>query len=227
MIGFVLTRIAAPVALVALIACADISGAGGTTVGSAASTGTGGSPTMQSVGGAGGSGANGGFGGAGANGGSGGTNPCPNDGPGEPNNTEGSATQLAGVDDDCDGSGKGVSAVLSGGTDADWYFYDQASDSALCNVDPDRDWSQTPGGQLRVCKFIECQNGEVPGFSCPSGTTDAASPSGRPGCCGSLPFEFGVSCVFIGSDLLRVYVRVDEPGAPANNCNGYTLNYAF
>ena len=160
-------------------------------------------------------------------GGSGGMTNCPDTGPGELNETEATATALADVEDDCDSNFKTVLGVLSGPTDVDWYVYDQLADSALCTVDPDRDWSQTSGGQLRVCKFLECQTSQTPSFNCPSNTTADTSPEGRPGCCGVEPFAFGASCVTVGADLLTVYVRVDEPSSAADNCNEYNLVYAF
>ncbi|NUO53729.1 MAG: hypothetical protein HOV80_33190 [Polyangiaceae bacterium] len=147
---------------------------------------------------------------------------CQDGGPGEPNDTESSAHDL-GTIGDCDDEGGSVSGVLDGTTDPDWYKY-QGTDGTGCSVDPSREI--TSSHPIRVCKFIQCDNNEANDFSCPGGTMDVTSPDGRPGCCSTSEFNFGLTCgsSSLNSDNATVYVRIDTT---ANECVTYTLTYHY
>jgi hypothetical protein len=208
-----------------VVACSD-GGVGGTTVGATVSAS---SSSVAATGGSGGVGGAGGQAGAGASaasgtGGSG--NSCVDAGPGEPNDSVAMGTQLPGLND-CDDEVKSVSGTIDGPNDVDWYFFKQTEDTALCQVGPARDFSQSPGGTLRLCKYVDCQTGDPPSISCPSGTTEDVGPAGLPGCCGSKGFD--VDLGFFGcegsNDLLNIYMRVDELQPNVNTCNNYNINY--
>ena len=162
-----------------------------------------------------GQGGAGGAGGAGGTGGSGGDD-CDDYGDGEPNEAESSAYDVGDLDD-CDTDGLLVAAVVAGASDADWYRYD-GSDTFGCSVDPHRALA-TDGIGLRLCKFIDCNDGDA-GFDCPGGTTFESSPDGHPGCCGTEAFALDPNCDG-WSDDATVFVRVDSQGADV--CAPYTL----
>jgi hypothetical protein len=200
---------------------------GGTTVGATASS----SSSSNGAGGASsstGSGGAGAMGGMMAGGGGAGGDSCADQGPGEPNETEATATQLASLND-CDSQAKSVAGTLSGAADVDWYFWVQTEDDGLCVLDPARDFSQSAGGNLRMCKYVECQDpGASISVSCPGGTTPSMSESGIPGCCSTAGFEIDLGitgCGITAADVVNVYMRIDEPGATADNCNDYNVNY--
>lgn len=212
-------------------ACADTSGAGGTTVGSTTTAATTGAGTGGMMTGTGGTGADeggaGGMGGAPATGGSGGDDGCVDHGVGELNETMETATQLAGGTD-CDDLG--TAGTIDGPDDVDWYMYVQTGDEFGCNVNPARDWSVQSGHTLRVCKYVECQ---VDGMSpdtvdCNDGSTPDTQ-GGLSGCCHTAPFDVGIGTFGCSGsdDLLNVYTRVDEPDAEPGTCAAYNLNYTF
>jgi hypothetical protein len=147
---------------------------------------------------------------------------CQDGGPGEPNDSEAAAHDL-GTIGDCDDEGGSVSGVLDGTTDPDWYKY-QGTDGTGCSVDPSR--AITSSHPIRVCKFIQCDDNEENDFECPGGTQAVDSPDGRPGCCSTSEFNFGLTCgsSSLNSDNATVYVRIDTT---ANECVTYTLTYHY
>ncbi|MFP6683319.1 MAG: hypothetical protein VB934_01340 [Polyangiaceae bacterium] len=206
-------------------ACHD-GGIGGTTVGATASS----SSTGGGAGGEGGaSGGMGGQGGASTDASSSmssSMDTCVDQGPGEMNDSPAMATQLAGLND-CDDQKKNVAGTIDGPNDVDWYFFKQTEDTSFCSVGPHRDFSQTDGGSLRLCKYVDCQTGDPPTITCPTGTTQDAGPAGLPGCCGTKPFDVDLGfwgCEGI-SDLLNIYMRVDDMGSSPSICNNYNINY--
>ncbi|MBL9025090.1 MAG: hypothetical protein JNL21_23030 [Myxococcales bacterium] len=152
-----------------------------------------------------------------------GSSGCNDLGPGEPNDTEAAAHDL-GTIGDCDDRGGSVSGLLDGATDPDWYKYHATDASSFCTTDPDR--TVTSSDPIRICKFVQCDDNEANDFECPSGTSAATSPDGRPGCCGTSAFEFSLTCgsSSIGADNAMVYIRIDTQ---ENACVTYTLTYAY
>ena len=152
-----------------------------------------------------------------------GTSGCNDLGPGEPNDTESTAHDL-GTIGDCDDEGGSVSGLLDGPTDPDWYKYYGTDASSLCTTDPNR--SVTSSHPIRVCKFIQCDDNEANDFECPSGTSSATSPDGRPGCCAASSIDFSLTCgsSSLNADNAMVYVRIDTQ---ENACVTYTLTYAY
>ncbi|MCX4240743.1 hypothetical protein [Paraliomyxa miuraensis] len=139
----------------------------------------------------------------------------------EPNDDEATATDLGMVDDSDEGGI--VSASLHHPGDVDWYRY-QGDDDITGNVDPAREIVASAG--LRLCKFLECDNGLAQTeFECPAGTQYALSPSARPGCCASdgiaLP---DLNCTGVTEDNAMVYIRVDMP---QEACVTYSVSYHY
>ncbi|MEJ7734062.1 MAG: hypothetical protein WKG00_33320 [Polyangiaceae bacterium] len=159
-----------------------------------------------------------GHGGATASSSSTGGAPCADGDPAEPNESESSAFDLGGISDD-DDAGSSRSGVLADLEDADWFKY-KGDDTILNVVDPTREI--TTQGSLRLCKFVQCDDGN-PEVSCPGGTTPEMSPDGRSGCCGSGGFDLGLDCSGI-DDNAWVYIRVDS-AVPV--CLDYTLAWHF
>ncbi len=151
-----------------------------------------------------------------------GSSGCNDGGPGEPNNSESTAHDL-GTIGDCDDEGGSVSGVLDGATDPDWYKY-LGTDGSGCTTDPHR--VVTSSHPIRICKFIQCLDDEENDFECPSGTMDANSPDGRPGCCATSEIDFSLTCgsSSINADEAYVYVRIDTT---ENECVTYTLTYDY
>jgi hypothetical protein len=143
---------------------------------------------------------------------------CNDSGPGEPNDSEGSASNLGELDD-CDASGGYLDGVLAG-DDVDWYVY-HGGDAFGCMVDPSRE-IEADGG-YRVCKFVSCDSGEGT-VTCPAGTSAETSPDGRSGCCAQQAFELTIDCPGL-TDSASVYVRVDKP--PAYDCVNYKLTIHY
>jgi hypothetical protein len=141
---------------------------------------------------------------------------CVDDGP-EPNETEATATDL-GLISDCNADVT-LDGVLAG-ADVDWYKYSGSDDFGIsCSVDPYR--SIMADGQVRICKFFECDGLSV---TCPMGSTVEVSPDGRDGCCGLNNLDISINCSGISDDA-TVYIRLDKP--PAFQCVDYAMSYHY
>jgi len=186
-------------------------GGGGGDTSSSSSAGAGGEG-----GGMGGAGGSGGMGGAGGAGGE----KCIDTGISEPNEAEGSATDLGDLTD-CDGDSAGTtSGVIVDASDIDWFKYN-GTDGTGCDVDPSRSIAAT--APVELCKYVDCVNGEA-SFSCPDGTTEASSPTGHSGCCSSKGFLLQPDCDGIDDDA-TVYVSVK--GTDGTPCVQYSLSFHY
>jgi hypothetical protein len=78
--------------------------------------------------------------------------------------------------------------------------------------------------------FAECTLGNTL-ISCPSGSTAANSPVGRPGCCATgtvATVDFGtldLGCDDGNDEDAAIYMRIDQP--TGNACIDYTLDYHY
>lgn len=217
---------AAGLAIVALN-CVDTSGEGGTTTGvvatSAASTtggeGAAGGGTQTGKG----SGPAGSGGGEMAQGGAGGAANCQDEGPGEPNESDAAATKVADTED-CDDV-KNVVGTVAGAADADWYRFVQPKDNIGCVLDPTMAWSQPMDAQLRVCMYVKCAGGDAPDVDCDNGSEPDTTMGGFAGCCGIADYDLGlVNCDGL-TDVVEVFIRVDNPNGDAASCVDYNLSY--
>ena len=226
------------VAIVAACASGETSDTGYEQVSTVAASGAGGGGAGGGSGGSGGGASSSGAGGG--SGGSGGTSsqsstshaqsssqsststgqPC-NDGDSEPNDTEATAVPLPDISDN-DDDGSSFSGTLHDADDVDWWSY-HGDDDVGYVVDPTRDIDAAAG--LRICKFVDCDNGNEAEVSCTNGAVLANSPSGLPGCCSLGPFEIGPDCGgFDDDDSSTVYIRIDEPEAA---CLDYSVTYHY
>lgn len=141
----------------------------------------------------------------------------------EPNENEATATDL-GTIGDCDNMGASVSGVLHSAFDVDWFKFHGVDGSSFCSTDPSRHITNT---SVRMCKFIQCDGSEANNFSCPSGTTSATSPDGRPGCCAMGDISFSLTCgsSTLNADNAMVFIRVDNPNAVS--CPAYQIDYHY
>jgi hypothetical protein len=148
---------------------------------------------------------------------------CNDGGPGEPNDTMGQAYNLGEISDN-DGDGSQVQGTMASATDVDWYKY-HGVDLFGNVVDPTR---QVMSAGVRICKYIECDNGESDDFTCPSNTT-ADMQSGLPGCCwsDSTPVTLDLTCgsTDLDSDNATVFIRVDNPQKLV--CQPYVVQYHY
>ncbi len=140
----------------------------------------------------------------------------------ETNESEDQATDLGQINDN-DSNGAVVAGSLHSVGDVDWYFY-LGDDDFTGNVDPAR--SVVASGGLRLCKFIECDNGLAETeFECPAGSQYALSPMARPGCCSSGSIELpDLNCTGVSEDNSTVYIRVDQPDEA---CVTYAISYHY
>ncbi len=140
----------------------------------------------------------------------------------EDNEDESTATFLGEINDN-DGNGGIVSASLHFPGDVDWFSY-QGDDDFTANVDPARE--VVSAADVRMCKFIECDNGlSETEFECPAGTDYALSPMARPGCCATGDIELpDLNCTGVSEDNAMVYIRIDMP---AEDCVPYSVSYHY
>lgn len=142
----------------------------------------------------------------------------------EPNQNEQQAWNLGNISDDDDDEDS-INGVVDGPFDPDWYKY-HGADQSLTVVDPSRTLTTT--GPIRLCKFVDCDNGEQANFTCPAGAQSATSPDGRPGCCSGGGFTIDdLVCggSQFNSDDATIFIRIDNP--MATPCPSYTLKYHF
>ncbi len=133
----------------------------------------------------------------------------------EPNDNEGSATDL-GTIGDCDSSGGQTPGVLSG-NEVDWFTYFGTDNQCVANPGI----SFQADGQVRVCQYAECEGLTV---ECPEGSSSDVSPQGRPGCCSEQGFVLDIECSSWW-DEADIFIRIDKP--PAFPCINYTLDYHY
>lgn len=141
----------------------------------------------------------------------------------EPDNSEPEATALGEVTDD-DTETLMAEGVITGLIDVDWYSY-HGVDTAFHVSEPTV--KVTSSATLRICQFIECDNGGavMTEITCPAGTQSALSGALRPGCCGGATFTISdFNCP--GSDEnLKVFVRIDKP--MNDECVDYSLTVHY
>jgi hypothetical protein len=168
-----------------------------------------------------------GSGGAAGQGGQGGTSPpCVDDDLAEPNEVEQDA-DLVQSDPvgDCDGDGYLLSGTIAGADDVDWFVYQ--GDDGFCVVNPSGELAADQPG-ARLCIFIECLQGDTEVGPCEAGESEDTSPDGLPGCCSTSSVELsGFNCTGTTNEDLWVYMRVDQPGGPADVCNEYDVTYHY
>jgi hypothetical protein len=148
---------------------------------------------------------------------------CDDPGP-EPNGSEVNAIDLG--DQGCGAMAQTVEGVLDGEDDIDWFSYHGVW-SGLCLVGPNTRHTLTASDGVRLCVFVDCDQGEA-NIDCPNGTTETDSPGGgHPGCCGedvtNLNFNFG--CGILTPNDARLFIRVDQ--APADACVEYSVAYDY
>ncbi|MBZ5709087.1 hypothetical protein [Nannocystis pusilla] len=138
---------------------------------------------------------------------------------GEPDDTEPNAQDLGEIDDD-DDNVVTADGVLGGAGDVDWYTY-HGLDTFGHVAEPTV--KVTSSAAVRVCQFIECDEGGAVGteITCPDGTQTALSGGLRPGCCGGATFTVSDFNCSGSSDDIRVYVRIDKPSQ--DECVEYGL----
>jgi hypothetical protein len=151
---------------------------------------------------------------------------CPAD-PNEPNNGEIQATFLPPITDS-DGDGSSINGVLENAFDIDWFRY-EGSDVVGALVNP---YAQLNVYALELCIYAECMNGlENTDISCPEGTTQRPSPSGRPGCCATNTsgFEISLGCGSAWNPFTdeSSYIYMSVTGSEPNVCQDFTLSYHF
>jgi len=131
----------------------------------------------------------------------------------EPNDTTATARTL-GTIDDCDGSGKSVSGVLSSSSDVDVLTFD-GTDSFGCSVNP----TVTATGPVRVCIKATCKSGTTEFKSCPKGTQTGTE------CCGTT-VELELNCTGTTSDDAKIAITVRGDGSSLT-CAAYSLAYHY
>lgn len=131
----------------------------------------------------------------------------------EPNNTEATARAL-GTIDDCDGSGKSTSGVISSSSDVDVYAFN-GTDTFGCSVNP----TVTATGSVTLCMKLACKSGTTELKSCTKGVKMGTE------CCGT-SVEADVNCTGTTSDDTKVTITV-RPNASASACAAYTLAYHY
>ncbi|WAS98316.1 hypothetical protein [Nannocystis punicea] len=138
---------------------------------------------------------------------------------GEPDDTEPNAQDLGEINDDDDNTVM-ADGVLSGAGDVDWFTY-HGLDTFGHVAEPTV--KVTSSATVRVCQFIECDQGGAVGteITCPEGTQTALSGALRPGCCGGATFTVSDFNCSGSSDDIQVYVRLDMPSQ--DECVEYGL----
>jgi hypothetical protein len=110
----------------------------------------------------------------------------------------------------------GISAArLEGVDDEDWYK------TAMDPMMPAEMFARTPGVDLRVCYFAECEGGSSAVITKCAGDP-AVAPNWIDGCCstGSVGLEYDCG----GPTSLTIHVRVDDGG---DACPDYDLEIGF
>jgi hypothetical protein len=132
----------------------------------------------------------------------------------EPDGTNASARVLTAIND-CDGSAKTVSGVLSTSSDIDVMRFD-GDDTFGCAVDA---YAKVTG-PAQICIRPVCTGGTTEYQGCAKGYEN-----GERGCCGT-EVESKYNCNGTTKDSARVYITVRATGSIAS-CSGYSVQYHF
>lgn len=132
----------------------------------------------------------------------------------EPDGTESSARSL-GLINDCDGSGKTVSGVLTGGSDTDVLRFD-GDDSFGCSVNA---YAKATGA-VNFCLKPVCNGGTTNLQGCPKGTKTGSA------CCGTSEVEADFNCSGTVNESAKVYLTV-RPASSFATCTSYSIAYHF
>jgi hypothetical protein len=146
---------------------------------------------------------------------------CPGDL--EPGDDDEQSAKNVGDITDNDNDQFGISGVLSGAADTDWYTY-HGSDKAGYVAEPTLELIQ---GNLRLCQFLACDEGgpAQTELTCPEGSKFAISPTLRPGCCAATSFSINDFNCSGAADDVTVWIRVDKP--TVDECTSYELKVNF
>lgn len=145
------------------------------------------------------------------------------DGDIEPDDDEASAHAMGEITDD-DNEVLMDDGVITGLADVDWYTY-HGVDTLFHVSEPTV--KVTSSAALRICQFIECDNGGpvMTEVTCPMGTQSALSGSLRPGCCGGATFTISDFNCPGADENLKVFVRIDKPAN--DECVDYSLTVHY
>jgi hypothetical protein len=138
----------------------------------------------------------------------------------EPNDTEATAFNLAGITD-CDGTGASLTGTIDGASDTDWYSV-YADDTFGCSVTPT--FTQTSSETVTVCAYFLCDSGTTE-VTCDSASQADSSPAGNSGCCSTAStFSPGVNCSGTSKDSTQISLVVKST---TNACLSYTIDYNY
>ncbi len=132
----------------------------------------------------------------------------------EPDSTDSSARAL-GMIDDCDGSGRTASGVLSNSGDIDVMRFD-GDDTFGCSVGS---YAKVASGPVRICMKPVCTGGTTEYQGCAKGTASGNE------CCGT-EVESKFNCNGTTKDSARVYITVQASGS-ISSCSSYSVQYHF
>lgn len=118
-----------------------------------------------------------------------------------------------------------VTGVLSGAMDVDWYRFHGADKLGYVAEPTLEIVSMTTG--MRVCQFLECDNGGVAqtNLTCPDGTKFAISGDLRPGCCHTTGFQITDLDCNTNDESVQIYLRFDKPDE--DTCVNYEFKAHF
>ena len=133
----------------------------------------------------------------------------------EPNDTPSMARTLGAIDD-CDGSGKSTSGVLSSASDVDVYKFD-GKDTFGCSVNA----YVKITGPVKACIKAVCKSGTTEFKGCTKGIKSVESE-----CCSSTEAEIDFNCTGTTSEDTTVTMIVTST-ASTLTCGGYTLAYHY
>jgi hypothetical protein len=141
-----------------------------------------------------------------------------------PGEAEGLPTMLPDITDNDDDFHQ-IPGILSGAMDVDWYRF-HGADTLGYVAEPTLEIvSMGPG--MRVCQFLECDNGGVAqtNLTCPDGTKFAISGDLRPGCCHTTGFQISDLDCNTQDESVQIYLRLDMPDA--DTCVNYEFKAHF
>jgi hypothetical protein len=140
----------------------------------------------------------------------------------EPNDAYEDAVDLGDLGDTA--RAEELTSQLAGTEDVDWWTY-HCSDTLGGEVDPGLQIDNA--NALRVCMYMDCDEGGNPLFSCPMGTVADEAPFGFvPGCCVEDGTSFDLAqynCPDSADDSVSVWVKIDMAGV--DECIDYTIGY--
>lgn len=131
----------------------------------------------------------------------------------------------------CNDDGASFMGALETDQDIDWHTFHGAFPINPCTknntVDPRLEFKLTADPQIRLCVFVNCDEGgpDIQDLNCMDGAMGVNSPQDGEGCCSVNDFRMDMNCMGVDNESAQMNLRLD--GGKPDMCLPYTVSYDY